>query len=79
MARWQDSVRFTVMMVSPVLFIPKFSSFYMGGPSSLARSGGVIPSTGYVVSQPFAAGGNQPHLDFWAITDDPRYKTPTST
>jgi hypothetical protein len=53
----------------------------VGGPSSLARSGGTIPSTGCVVSQPFAAGGNQPYLDLWVVTSDLRYlvyKTPTT-
>jgi hypothetical protein len=81
MARWPDSVCSTVMRQSPVLFVPEFTSFKVGGPS-LARSGGAIPSTGCVVPQPFAAGGNQPYLDFWAITSDPwypRYKTPISS
>jgi hypothetical protein len=45
----------------------------MGGLSSLARSGGAIPSTGCVVPQPFAAVGNWLYLDFWAVTNDPRY------
>jgi hypothetical protein len=26
-----------------------------------------------MVPQLFDAGGNQPYLDFWAITSDPRY------
>jgi hypothetical protein len=33
-----------------------------------------------MVPQPIAAGGNQPYLDFWAITGHPwypGYKTPT--
>jgi hypothetical protein len=80
MAKWQDSVHFTIMGVSPISFVPKFSSFYVGGPSLLARSGGVIPGTGCVVPQLFAAGGNRLYLDFSAITGDPRYpryKTPT--
>jgi hypothetical protein len=41
--------------------------------------GGVIPSMGSIVPQPFAASGNRSYLDFWAITDDswyPGYKTP---
>jgi hypothetical protein len=49
----------------------------VGGPFSLARSGGTIPSIGCMVPQPFVAGGNWPYLDFWAITGDPWYKTPT--
>jgi hypothetical protein len=53
----------------------------VGGPSSLAKSGGFVHSTGCVVPQLFAAGGNQPYLDYWAVTGDPQYlghKTPTS-
>jgi hypothetical protein len=82
MVRWRDSIHFTVMGKSPVSIIPEFSSFYVGHPSSLARSGGVIPSMGCVVSQPFSAGENRSYLNFWAITGDPRYpgyKTPTDS
>jgi hypothetical protein len=35
-----------------VRFAPKFSSFFMVGPSSLARSGGVVPGMGCMVLQP---------------------------
>jgi hypothetical protein len=45
----------------------------MGGPSSLARSGGVAPGTGCMVPQPFVAGGNTSYLDYWAVTNDPWY------
>jgi hypothetical protein len=48
-------------------------SFYVGGPTSLAKSGGTISITGYLVPQSFATKGNQPYLYFWALTDDPRY------
>jgi hypothetical protein len=41
--------------------------------SSLARSGGVISGMGCMAAQPFSTGGNQSYLDFWAITNDPRY------
>jgi hypothetical protein len=30
-------------------------------------------SMGYMVPQPFAAGGNQLYLEFWAVTDGPWY------
>jgi hypothetical protein len=36
-----------------IWFALKSSSFYMGGPSSLARSDGVVPGTGCMVPQPF--------------------------
>jgi hypothetical protein len=39
----------------------------VGCPSSLARSGEAVPSTGCVVSQPFATSGNRPYLDYWVI------------
>jgi hypothetical protein len=32
---------------------PKSGSFWMGGPSSLASSGGVVPGSGCMVPQPF--------------------------
>jgi hypothetical protein len=41
-----------------VWITPEFSSFYVCGPSSSARSGRAISGTGCMVSQPFAAGGN---------------------
>jgi hypothetical protein len=28
---------------------------------------------GYLIPQPFAAGGNRSYLDFWDVTGDPRY------
>jgi hypothetical protein len=43
-------------MIQPdgkIRFAPKSSFFYMGGPSSLARSGGDVPDMGYMVSQSF--------------------------
>jgi hypothetical protein len=52
----------------------------MGGPSSLAKSGGAIPSMGCVVPQPFSGRGNQSYPDSWVVTVDtryPGYKTPT--
>jgi hypothetical protein len=33
--------------------------FFVGGPSSLPKSGGVISGMGYLVPQPFTIGGNQ--------------------
>jgi hypothetical protein len=44
-------------------------------------SGGAISDMGCVVRQSFAAGGNQLHLDLWAVTcglQYLRYKTPTA-
>jgi hypothetical protein len=41
--------------------------FRFGGPSSSARSGGAISGMGCTVPLPFAAGGNQSYLEFWAI------------
>jgi hypothetical protein len=38
---------------------PRISSFYVGGPSSSAKSGGALSSMRCRVPQPFAAGGNQ--------------------
>jgi hypothetical protein len=52
---------------------PGFSSFYVGDPSSSARSGGAIIHTGCMVPQPFTTGGNQSYLEFWVVTDDSRY------
>jgi hypothetical protein len=34
---------------------------------------GAFPSTGCMVSQSFAAGGNQSYLECWAVTDGPQY------
>jgi hypothetical protein len=45
-------------------------------PSS-GRSGGAISGTGYLGLQSFATGGNRSYTDFWVITGDPGYKTPT--
>jgi hypothetical protein len=53
-------------------------SFWVGGPSSSARSGGAASSTRCMVPQPFAAGGNRPYLELWVVTGGPwypRYKT----
>jgi hypothetical protein len=53
----------------------------MGGPSSLAKSGVIIPGTGCMVTSRFTDGGNQLYLDYWVVTGDPwypRYKTPTT-
>jgi hypothetical protein len=36
---------------------PGSISFYVGGPSSSARSGGEMFGTGCMVPQPFATGG----------------------
>jgi hypothetical protein len=49
------------------------SSFWVGGPSSSAWSGGAISGMGRMVQQSFAAGGNQSHPEFWAVTGDPQY------
>jgi hypothetical protein len=41
-----------------------------------------VSGTGCLVPKPFAAEGNWSYLDFWAITDGPRYlgyKTWTSS
>jgi hypothetical protein len=55
-------------------------SFYVCGPSPSARSGGTISGMGYLVPQPFGAGGNWAVSKFvFSITGDPRcptYKTP---
>jgi hypothetical protein len=48
----------------PVWFALESSSFLVGGPSSLAKSGGVVSSTRCMVTQPFAANENRPYLDF---------------
>jgi hypothetical protein len=53
---------------------PRFSSFFVGDPSSSARSGGVISDMGCMVFQPFAAGGNQSYLEFLVITGHPQYR-----
>jgi hypothetical protein len=45
----------------------------MGGPSSLARSGGAVPGMGCMVPRPFCTGGNRSYPDYWVVTDDPRY------
>jgi hypothetical protein len=34
---------------------------------------GPFPGMGCMVRQPFAAGGNQSHPEFWAVTGSPRY------
>jgi hypothetical protein len=34
----------------------------------VVKSHGVFPSTGCMVPQPFAAGGNQLYPEFWAVT-----------
>jgi hypothetical protein len=49
------------------------SPFYVGGPASSARSGGTISGMGCLVPQSFPTGGNRTYLDFWDVTDDPRY------
>jgi hypothetical protein len=49
----------------------EFSFIYVSGPSSSVRSGGVISSTGRMVPQPFAAGGNRSYLKFWAVAKRP--------
>jgi hypothetical protein len=57
-----------------------FSFFLVSDPSSSARRGGNIPSTGCMVPQLFAAGGNKSYPDFLVVTGDPwypGYKTPT--
>jgi hypothetical protein len=62
-----------------VRLAPKSISFLMGGPSSLARSGGAAPGTGCMVPRHFAAGGNMLYLDYWTVIGDPwytGYKTP---
>jgi hypothetical protein len=34
---------------------------------------GSFPGTGCMAPQSFAAGGNRSYLEFWAVTDGPRY------
>jgi hypothetical protein len=53
--------------------IPRFSSFLVSGPSSLARSGGAISSIGCMVPQSFTARVNRSYLEFLAITGNPWY------
>jgi hypothetical protein len=50
-----------------------FSSFWVGGPSCSAWSGGAISSMGFMVPQPFSAIGYWSYLEFWAVTSSPRY------
>jgi hypothetical protein len=45
----------------------------MGRQVVITWSGGPYPSTGYMVSQPFAAGGNRSYPEFGAITGNPWY------
>jgi hypothetical protein len=52
---------------------PRFSTFKVGGPFSLARSGGAIYGMGCTVPQPFVVGGNRSYQELWAVTCDPRY------
>jgi hypothetical protein len=56
-----------------VRIAPEFSSFYVGGPSSSTRSGGVISNVRCMVPQPFAVGGNWSYPEFWAVTGGPQY------
>jgi hypothetical protein len=56
-----------------VQITPGFSSFYVGGPSSSVRSGGVRSGMGCMVPQLFAAGGNRLYLEFGAVTSILRY------
>jgi hypothetical protein len=51
----------------------RISSFYVGGPSPSAWSGGALSGTGYMVPQPFSTEGNRSYSEFWTITDDPWY------
>jgi hypothetical protein len=56
-----------------VWITPRFSSFLVGGPSSLAMSCGAISGMGCMVPQPFVAKENRSYPKFWAVTGDPRY------
>jgi hypothetical protein len=42
----------------------RISSFYVGGPSSSAWSGGAISGTECMVPQPFVIGGNRSYTEF---------------
>jgi hypothetical protein len=46
----------------------EFSSFQVGDPSSLARSGGVISGIGCMVPRSFAVEGNRSYPEFLAVT-----------
>jgi hypothetical protein len=50
---------------------PGFSSFWVGGPSSSARSGGAISSIGCMVPQLFGTHGNRSYPEFWVVTGGP--------
>jgi hypothetical protein len=56
-----------------VWITPGISSFYIGGPSSSAWTGGVISGMRCLVPQPFLIVGSRSYLEFWAITGDTRY------
>jgi hypothetical protein len=45
----------------------------VGDSSSIARSGGAVPSTACMVPQPFATSGNWLYMEFWAVTGNPWY------
>jgi hypothetical protein len=53
--------------------LPGLNSFQAGGPSSSARSGGVVSSMGCMVPQPFVDVGNYLYPDLWVIISGPRY------
>jgi hypothetical protein len=49
-------------------------------PPLQSRVVGSFPSMRCMVAQPFVVGGNRSYLEFWVITDGPRYPgyiTPT--
>jgi hypothetical protein len=57
-----------------IVVYPRLSS------SPSARSGGAVSSSGCVIPQPFAIGGNLSYPHLWGIISNllyPRYKTPT--
>jgi hypothetical protein len=50
------------------------SSFYVGSPPPLQpRVVRSFPGMGCMIFQPFATGGNQSYLKFWAKTGDLQY------
>jgi hypothetical protein len=55
------------------LITSRISSFYVGGPSPSAYSGGALSGMGSMVSQLFPARGNWLYPEFWALTGNPLY------
>jgi hypothetical protein len=52
---------------------PRLVLFRLVTPPLQPRVMGSFPITGYMVPQPFAAGGNRSYLEFWIVTDSLLY------